>query len=130
MHGLRKAFEFTPTGTSSAFAEMGVPAAGLVAWFTMLAEIIGGAALVLGMLTPVFALINLISMTGAIILVPLPNGPFVETGGYGLVLTIAAALVPVAAFGAGRWSIDALIAGPANEGTTATAGSREHAHVD
>lgn len=129
MHGLQKAFEFTPAGTSGAFAEMGVPAAGLVAWFTMLAEIIGGAALVLGVLTPVFALINLISMIGAIVLVHLPNGIFVEAGGYELVLTIAAALAPVAAFGAGRWSIDALIARLTNKATIATADPRQHAHV-
>ena len=40
-HGLQKAFEFTPAGTAAAFDQMGVPAAGLVAWFTLLAEIVG-----------------------------------------------------------------------------------------
>lgn len=119
-HGLQKAFEFTPAGTTGAFAEMGVPAAGFAAWFTMLAEIVGGAALILGVLTPVFAVINLVSMIGAILLVHLPNGIFVTANGYELVLAIAAALVPVAALGAGRWSVDGMIA-KATTGATATA---------
>lgn len=108
-HGLQKAFEFTPAGTAGAFTQMGVPAAGAVAWLTMLAEIIGGAAIILGVLTPVFALVNLVSMIGAILLVHLPNGVFVTANGYELVLSIAAALVAVAAFGAGRWSVDGLL---------------------
>lgn len=109
-HGLQKAFEFTPAGTAGAFTEMGVPAAGLVAWFTMLAEIVGGAAIILGVLTPVFAAVNAVSMVGALLLVHLPNGVFVTANGYELVLSIAAALVAVAAFGAGRWSVDGAIA--------------------
>ena len=109
-HGLQKAFEFTPAGTSAAFDQMGVPAAGLVAWFTLLAEIVGGAALILGVLTPVFALVNIVSMVGAFFLVHLPNGVFVTANGYELVLSIFAALVAVAALGAGRWSVDGLLA--------------------
>jgi putative oxidoreductase len=120
-HGLQKAFEFTPAGTTGAFAQMGVPAAGFAAWFTMLAEIVGGAALVLGVLTPVFAAINLVSMIGAIVLVHLPNGIFVAANGYELVLTIAAALVPLAALGAGRWSVDAMIARATAEAPTVSA---------
>lgn len=108
-HGLQKAFEFTPAGTAGAFTQMGVPAAGAVAWLTMLAEIIGGAAIILGVLTPVFALVNLVSMIGAILLVHLPNGVFVTANGYELVLSIAATLVAVAAFGTGRWSVDGLL---------------------
>lgn len=123
-HGLQKAFEFTPAGTTGAFAEMGVPAAGFAAWFTMLAEIVGGAALILGVLTPVFAVINLVSMIGAIVLVHLPNGVFVTANGYELVLAIAAALVPVAALGAGRWSVDGMIA-KATTGAAAVAPERE-----
>jgi putative oxidoreductase len=131
-HGLQKAFEFTPAGTAGAFAQMGVPAAGAVAWFTMLAEIVGGAALILGILTPVFAVVNLVSMIGAILLVHLPNGIFVTANGYELVLAIAAALVPVAALGAGRWSVDGLIARAADQGRTAgstVTAPREHAQV-
>lgn len=126
-HGLQKAFEFTPAGTAGAFTQMGVPAAGAVAWFTLLAEIIGGAALILGVLTPVFALINLVSMVGAIFLVHLPNGVFVAANGYELVLSIAAALVAVAAFGAGRWSVDGLIGRASAQ--TAVAPERERALV-
>ena len=128
-HGLQKAFEFTPAGTAGAFAGMGVPAAGLVAWFTMLAEIVGGAALILGLLTPVFTVVNLVSMVGAILLVHLPNGLFVTANGYELVLSIAAALVPLAALGAGRWSLDGLVARTGARASGALAGERERVEV-
>lgn len=108
-HGLQKAFEFTPAGTAGAFAQMGVPAPGLVAWYVIIAELVGGAALILGVLAPVFALANIVSMAGAFFLVHLANGVFVTANGYELVLAIFAALVPVALLGAGRWSIDGLL---------------------
>ncbi|WP_114906032.1 DoxX family protein [Ornithinimicrobium murale] len=127
-HGWQKGFEFTPAGTAGAFGEMGVPAAGLVAWYTMLAELIGGAALVLGVLTPVFALLNLLSMVGAFFLVHVANGVFVTANGYELVLSIAAALVAVAAFGAGRWSVDGFFL-RTGERTGVTTGSQERTLV-
>lgn len=112
-HGLQKLNEFTLEGTTAAFGQMGVPAAGVAAVVVTLVEIIGGAALVLGLLTPVVALVNVITLTGALVIVHAENGIFVQDNGFELVLALAAGLLVVAALGAGRFSIDALIRRPA-----------------
>lgn len=112
-HGLQKLNEFTLEGTTAAFGQMGVPAAGVAAVVVTLVEIIGGAALVLGLLTPVVALVNVITLTGALVIVHAENGVFVQDNGFELVLALAAGLLVVAALGAGRFSIDALIRRPA-----------------
>lgn len=112
-HGLQKLNEFTLEGTTAAFGQMGVPAAGVAAVVVTLVEIIGGAALVLGLLTPVVALVNVLSLTGALVIVHAENGIFIQDNGFELVLALAAGLLVVAALGAGRFSIDALIRRPA-----------------
>lgn len=45
-HGLTKLFVFTPAGTAGYFESIGLP--GALGWLTMLAEIAGGIALILG----------------------------------------------------------------------------------
>lgn len=45
-HGLVKLFVFTPAGTAGYFESIGLP--GALGWLTMLAEIGGGLALILG----------------------------------------------------------------------------------
>lgn len=46
IHGLTKLFVFTPAGTAGYFESIGLP--GALGWLTMLAEIGGGLALILG----------------------------------------------------------------------------------
>lgn len=46
VHGLIKLFVFTPAGTAGYFESIGLP--GALGYLTMLAEIIGGLALILG----------------------------------------------------------------------------------
>lgn len=46
VHGLTKLFVFTPAGTAGFFESLGLP--GALGWLTMLAEIGGGLALILG----------------------------------------------------------------------------------
>lgn len=111
-HGLQKLNEFTLAGTTAAFGDMGVPAAGISAVIVIAAEIIGGAALILGVLTPVVALVNVLTLTGALVIVHAQNGVFVQANGFELVLALAAGLLVVAALGAGRFSVDALIRRP------------------
>lgn len=108
-HGWQKYHEYTLAGTSAAFDDMGVPAPAAAAVFATIAEIVGGAFLVLGLLTPLAALVNIVSLTGAFLIVHLGNGVFVEDGGYELVLSLVAGLLLVAATGAGRFSVDGLI---------------------
>ncbi|MDX6749149.1 DoxX family protein [Geminicoccaceae bacterium 1502E] len=62
-HGAIKLFVFTPAGTVAFFASLGLPA--VAAWAVILAEILGGIALVLGFLTRWVALGLLPVMAGA-----------------------------------------------------------------
>lgn len=108
-HGWQKYFQFTLDGTAAAFGQMGVPAAGLVAPVVATLEIVGGIALVLGVLTRVFAALLTLNMLGAIILVHASAGVFVEVGGFELVLALAAGAAAIALMGPGRISVDRFI---------------------
>ena len=110
-HGWQKIFEFTIPGTQASFAEMGVPAAQLIAPAIAFLELVGGAALILGVLVRPVAALLVLDMLGALILVHAPAGIFVQNGGYELVLALAAGAAALALAGAGRFSIDNLIFG-------------------
>ena len=108
-HGWQKFNEWTLDGTAAAFAEMGIPAATAAATFSAVVEMFGGAALILGLLTPLMALLNVVNLLGALVLVHAGNGVFVTDNGYELVLALAAGLLVIATLGAGKLSVDGLI---------------------
>ena len=108
-HGWQKLNEYTVAGTAASFAQMGVPAPTAAATFATAVELVGGAALILGLFTPLFALLNVANLIGAFALVHAGNGVFVENGGYELVLALAAGLVVIAVLGGGKLSVDGLI---------------------
>ena len=108
-HGWQKLNEYTIAGTAASFAQMGIPAPTAAATFATVAELVGGAALILGLLTPVAALLNIANLLGALVLVHAANGVFVTNGGYELVLALAAGLLVVAVLGAGKLSVDGLL---------------------
>ena len=110
-HGWQKFNEFTIAGTQAAFAQMGVPAAQVAAPVVATLELVGGIALIVGVLTRVFAALLALNMLGALFLVHAPSGIFVEAGGCELVLILAAAALTVALVGAGRMSADRAIFG-------------------
>lgn len=110
-HGWQKFNEFTIAGTQASFAQMGVPAANLVAPVIATLELVGGAALILGVLTRVFGVLLAADMLGALVLVHAPAGIFAATGGYELVLILAAAALTVALVGAGKVSVDKALFG-------------------
>lgn len=105
-HGWQKYFQYTLDGTVAAFGQMGVPASELVAPVIATLELVGGAALILGVLTRVFAALLSINMLGALFMVHAPAGVFVDAGGFELVLALAAGAAAVALLGPGRISID------------------------
>ncbi|OUM42535.1 DoxX family protein [Arthrobacter sedimenti] len=118
-HGWQKIFEYTIPGTQAAFAQMGVPAAELVGPAIGFLELVGGTALIVGVLVrPVAALLAL-DMLGALFLVHAPAGIFADKGGYELVLVLAAGAAALALVGAGRFSIDALTFGRSQNRTPA-----------
>lgn len=110
-HGWQKFNEFTIAGTQAAFAQMGVPAANVAAPVIATLELIGGVALIVGVLTRVFAALLAANMLGALFLVHAPAGIFAATGGYELVLILAAAAVALALVGAGKVSVDRALFG-------------------
>ena len=110
-HGWQKFNEFTIAGTQASFAQMGVPAANIAAPVVATLELVGGIALILGVLTRVFAALLAVDMLGALFLVHASAGVFVATGGYELVLILAAAALAVAFVGAGKVSVDKVLFG-------------------
>lgn len=110
-HGWQKIFDYTIAGTQAAFAQMGVPAAQLVAPAIGFLELLGGAAIIVGVLVRPVAILLALDMLGALFLVHAPAGIFADKGGYELVLVLAAGAAVLAIVGAGRFSIDALVFG-------------------
>jgi len=113
-HGWQKFNEWTIAGTQASFAKMGVPAAEIAAPAVAVLELGGGIALILGVLTRVVALLLALDMLGALFLVHASAGVFAATGGYELVLLLAAATLAVALTGAGRISVDRALFGRTN----------------
>lgn len=109
-HGWQKFNEYTLDGTAASFADMGIPAPAAAALFAAVVELVGGLVLIAGLLTPVFALLNVANLLGALVLVHIGNGPFVANNGYELVLALIAGLLVIAALGAGRYSVDEALA--------------------
>ncbi|GAB7036590.1 MULTISPECIES: DoxX family protein [Catenuloplanes] len=108
-HGWQKLVTNGVDGTAGFFGSVGIPLPTAAAWFAALVEVGGGAALILGLLTPVFGALLALNMLGAYIFVHAGNGMFVDTGGAELVLVLGAGALMLAAVGAGRFSVDALL---------------------
>lgn len=110
-HGWQKFFEFTIPGAQGAFAQMGVPAAQLAAPIAATLELVGGALLIVGILTRIAGALLALEMVGALFLVHASAGMFVEKGGMELALVLAAGAAAVALVGPGRLSASGLLFG-------------------
>ena len=108
-HGYQKLVTNGIDGTAAFFDQVGVPAASAAAWAAALVEVVGGAALIVGLAVPVAGLLLLLDMIGALVFVHAGAGVFVDQGGYELVLVLGAAALLLAAIGAGRYSLDHLL---------------------
>lgn len=107
-HGAQKLFVYGIDGVSGAFAQMGIPAAGIAGPGTGFVELVGGVALVVGLFTRLAGSALTLTMLGAIGFVHLAGGFFAPTGvEFPLALLGATSALVVA--GAGRYSLDALL---------------------
>jgi putative oxidoreductase len=109
MHGWQKVFQFGFPGVTGAFAKMGVPVPGVMGPFIALLELLGGAALIIGLLTRLAALGLMFDMLGAIVLVHLAGGYFLPAG-YEYALLLFASCLALVLGGPGSLSADAALA--------------------
>jgi putative oxidoreductase len=108
-HGYQKFFVFGLDGTTGAFTQMGIPAPGITAPLVAIVELLGGIALIVGLLTRLAALGLAVDMLGAILLVRLKGGFFAPNGAeFEIVLLIACIALVIG--GAGALSADEALA--------------------
>ena len=118
LHGGQKLFVFGFAGVSGAFAQMGIPAPGLLGPFVAFVEFFGGIAILLGLLTRLAALGIGATMVVAILTVHLKNGFFAPTG-IEFPLSLLGSAIALVITGAGDFSLDALIGKRLNGGAVA-----------
>ena len=112
MHGYQKLFDDDLSTTQTGFDGMGAPLPDITAVIVMFVELIGGLALILGVLTGIFAALHLIDMVSAFVIVHVENGFFVMNGGFELVFLLAGAATVLLLTGAGAFLVDAMLGLP------------------
>ncbi|GAA3634049.1 putative oxidoreductase [Lentzea atacamensis] len=106
-HGWQKFSEWGIAGTSASFEKMGVPLPSVSATFAATVELVGGLALIAGVLLPVVGVLLAANMLGALLIVHLPNGLLGEGGGE-LVVALGAAALALG-FNGGAYSLDRVL---------------------
>jgi putative oxidoreductase len=107
-HGWQKFNENGMEATAQGFEGLGIPAPTLSAYFTVGAEIIGGAMLILGALLPLAGLALTVVMLGAMFYVHMDGGFFSRDGGYEYVLLLAAVSLAIGFSGGGALAVDSM----------------------
>ncbi|MDK8244342.1 DoxX family protein [Corynebacterium sp. UMB10321] len=107
--GYQRWFELGMRRTAEDFAAIGVPQPTLSAYLAGFVELVGGAFLVIGLLTTIVASVLALLAVAATYFVHLSNGFFVADGGIEYTMVLAAALFVVIVFGPGRASLDGVL---------------------
>jgi putative oxidoreductase len=108
-HGAQKFFQIGVANITQGFTQMGIPMPGLTAPFITGLELVGGALLLVGLLTRPIALLLLFDMLGAMFLVHFRNGFFLPNG-YEFTFILAATSLALAIAGPGALAVDPIIA--------------------
>jgi putative oxidoreductase len=113
-HGAQKLFGlfggYGLEGTGQWMESIGLAPGYLMALLSGSAEFFGGLALVIGLLARPAALALSVTLVVAIFSVHIGNGLFMSNNGYEFALALLAGTVAVLIEGAGRFSVDQLIA--------------------
>jgi putative oxidoreductase len=107
-HGWSKLIDWN--GWREQVVALGLPAPDVMAALAVMGELLGGAGLILGLLTPLAALGVLAVMVVAIAKVHAGNGLFASNGGWELPLVIGLVALFFVARGGGLYSLDAILA--------------------
>lgn len=107
-HGAQKLFVFGLEGVTATFAQMGIPFAFIAAPLVVFTELVGGAALILGILTRVVAAGLVATMLGAFVFVHASAG-FFGPAGYEFVLVLLTIASLFIVTGGGQLSVDAML---------------------
>ena len=110
-YGWQKVSQNTVAGVTGYFTQLGVPLPELFGPFISYLELLGGMALILGVLTRPIALLFVADMAGALIFAHLPSGFYVEQGGFSQVLILGTAALAIALIGPGPYSVDRYLFG-------------------
>jgi putative oxidoreductase len=116
-HGAQKFFVYGMAGATGAFEQMGIPLPAITAPLVATVELLGGAALIIGLLTRLAALGLAINMLGAIALVKAKGG-FFAPGGIEFELILLGAAAALTLTGAGLYSVDAALANRRQTGSS------------
>ncbi|AZA11033.1 DoxX family protein [Corynebacterium gerontici] len=108
-HGYQKFFLLGITEVTGQFSALGIPQPKLSAVLSASGELLGGALLIVGLLTTFVAGALALLMLAALYFVHMGNGFFLEDTGLEYPLVLIASLIVVIVFGSGRASIDGVL---------------------
>ncbi|MGP5496145.1 DoxX family protein [Corynebacterium flavescens] len=108
-HGVDKMFMTGMDETIGQFSAWGVPQPQISAYLAALGEMIGGAFLVIGLLTTLVAGALALLAVCALYFVHLDNGLFATDSGIEYPAVLVVSLLMIVVFGAGRASLDGVL---------------------
>lgn len=108
-HGWQKLFQLGFHGVAGFFGAVGIPLPFVAAVIVTMVEVLGGIALIAGLLTRWAAALNGFDMVVAILMVHLKNG-FLKPGGVEHPLIMLAACIALVMVGPGAASVDGALA--------------------
>lgn len=97
-------------GTKAGFEGMGAPIPAVTAFVATWVEVLGGLALILGVLVPVFGVLLFLVMAGAFFIAHVDNGVYAADGGFELVTALGLGALLLAVVGAGAFGVDCFLA--------------------
>ncbi|WP_394619043.1 DoxX family protein [Lentzea sp. JNUCC 0626] len=106
-HGLLKIEDVS--GAIAGFGKAGIPLPSLSYWFTILVELGGGAAMIIGAALPLIGVLFAVVTLGALVFVHGAQGFYVHEQGYEFVLVLAVTSLALSVAG-DRFALDAALA--------------------